>query len=597
MSSTFKSVGCLVLFALPFAAGGLVVGGLAATQLWTWVDARSWIERPARILEAELERHTGDDSTTYRARATYEYSLDGVTYRSERVGIAGGADNIGSFQRDAYRELRSYRESGRDFRCFVDPDDPSRAVLYRRMRWGLLGLEAVFSLAFSLVGFGLIGAAMWSKEHAGAEERLRQAHPDEPWMWQEDWRDGRIRARPRAQLLGVGVFALLWNLISSPVAFLVPAEVSGGNHLALIALLFPVVGIGVASWWAVLFLRWRKFGHSTFEMARLPGIVGGPLEGRIHTRVQAPPETGFELTLSCVRRVTTGSGDDRSTREKVEWQDRRVVPPEQVGVGPGGVWVPVRFGIPWEQPPTDPEESDDRVLWRLEIEADVPGVDYAASFEIPVFRTAESDEGFVAEEPGGREGLAPAARALDPASGRQATLVRRGITLEELPSGGRRFTFQAARQRGTALAATFFLVLWSGATWLTWHLEAPLLFPLVFGLFELLLIYGVLHLWLSVRRVQVTPGTLAWQGGLLGLGRRHVLRADRVAEIGPDRGLQVGNRLLYRIEVRDREGRERVLASQIDDLSLARRLAEAMKRRLADAPGRSAIVREPDAGA
>lgn len=424
------------------------------------------------------------------------------------------------------------------------------------------------------MGFGIAGAALWGKKQAEAEATLRKAHPDEPWMWKEDWRDGRIRARSKAQLVGVGAFALFWNLISSPVAFLVPGEVSQGNRLALLGLLFPAVGIGLITWWVVLLLRWRKFGHTTFEMTRLPGVVGGPLEGRIDTRVQAPPEVGFVLTLSCIRRITSGSGDSRRTRERVEWQDRRVVPPGQVELGPAGVRVPVRFGIPYEQPPTDPDESDNRVLWRLELEADLPGIDYAASFEIPVFRTAESDAGFIAED------VILDSRPLEPSAGRQECLLRRGITVEELPAGGRRFTFQAARQPVAATGLTLFLVIWGGATWLTWHLGAPLIFPALFGLFELLLIYVALDLWLSVRRVEVTPGALAWQGGLLGLGPRRVLAADRVAEIRPDRGMQAGKRLLYRIEVEGHDGKERVIAKQIDDLSLARRLVEEMESRL-----------------
>ena len=67
--------------------------------------------------------------------------------------------------------------------------------------------------------------------------------------------------------------------------------------------------------------------------------------------------------------------------------------------------VPVRFPIPPDALPCDDRNSRDTVLWRLEVAADVPGLDYASAFEVPVFRTAESDRPRTEEE-------AAAARAI-----------------------------------------------------------------------------------------------------------------------------------------------------------------------------------------
>ena len=159
-----KGLGCLVLFALPFALGGLAVAFMAGLRLWTWAEARGWQEVPARILEVQLEKHVGDDSTTYEAVASYEYQFEGLTYQSADVGLGTGADNIGSFHEDMYRELESYRSQDRTFRCYVDPDNPSRSVLYREARWGLLSLMGLFALVFGGVGIGLMFAGVWASE-------------------------------------------------------------------------------------------------------------------------------------------------------------------------------------------------------------------------------------------------------------------------------------------------------------------------------------------------------------------------------------------------------------------------------------------------
>ena len=55
LTKSSRGLGCLILFALPFAAGGLVVGYLASRSLITWYEARQWVETPARILQADLE--------------------------------------------------------------------------------------------------------------------------------------------------------------------------------------------------------------------------------------------------------------------------------------------------------------------------------------------------------------------------------------------------------------------------------------------------------------------------------------------------------------------------------------------------------------
>ncbi len=44
------------------------------------------------------------------------------------------------------------------------------------------------------------------------------------------------------------------------------------------------------------------------------------------------------------------------------------------------------------------------MIWRLVVTADVPGIDYSATFEVPVFRTVESDTPLTAEELAALEG-------------------------------------------------------------------------------------------------------------------------------------------------------------------------------------------------
>lgn len=567
MTKTTRGLGCLVLFALPFAVVGIVVAFMAGLMLWDWAEARNWQEVPARILHVELETHQGDDSTTYEVVARYEYQFAGETYIGERVGFGSGADNIGSFHHDKQSELESFKSQSRPFRCYVDPDHPSRSILYREMRWGLFTLMGLFGLVFGGVGIGLMVAGVWGKRSLEEEEARTASHPGEPWRWRSEWSDGRIAATGKAQFLLPAIMAVFWNLVSAPLLFLVPEEVvEKGNYLALIGLIFPLVGFGLLVWAGRSLIRWKKFGDSIFEMSIFPGVIGGQLAGRILASVDLDPSNGFLLTLDNINRVTTGSGDNRSTREKILWQDERHLPEETAQYDPTRSEIPVDFQIPFDASPTEKRSDDDEVLWRLQVEAEVPGVDFSTQFEVPVFRTAESplkaDEDDIHIEAWGGQ------------TQPSLSLNEYGIHSELLSTGGRRLTFDAARHKGAALGLTAFLVIWLGFNYLLIHLDAPIFFPIIWGFFSLLIMLGTLDLWFERRTIEVHPDHLVLRGGTAGLGKTHEIQRSTIQEIKPVRGMQAGNKLFYRIQITTRDNKMRIAATKLDNLTLARHIVD-----------------------
>ncbi len=562
----------LILFALPFAGTGTFVGYLAGSTLTTWMRAQSWDEVPATLLSANLVVNSGSDSTTYRVEATYEYNYLGRTYTSDVVSSSFGSDNIGSFHQDKYAELRRYLDAGERFRCFVNPSDPSEAMLYREMRWGMFAFELIFALVFGGVGFGLMFAAVYGGRMVKEAEELKAARPEEPWLWEKDWVDGHIRAGSKGKMIGALIFATLWNLISAPALLFVPGEVADGNNLALIALLFPVIGMGLAAWAAYTVLQWRKFGHSEFEIFSNPGVLGGYLEGRIHTNIRNRPEDGFALTLSCIRKISTGSGDNRRTTEKVLWQDAFDIPANTLLAGPHGASVPVRFVIPYDAGPATDTEAAAPVEWRLEVGAELPGVDYSTHFSVPVFRTPDSDPELDVETHAAAGGSRrdPVERLRDAGILRQAT-----------PSGGVVYLFTRARAKGAAIGLTLFTLLWCAITWGIGYFGAPIFFSIMFGLFALLLIVAAFQMWLTETRVEIGGGNLTFTKRMVTAGKTRTFSAADVASIKAKRGMQAGNRLYYQIVLKTRAGKEHTLASQIGNQRLAKLLIKEFEAGLA----------------
>jgi hypothetical protein len=396
--------------------------------------------------------------------------------------------------------------------------------------WAQAGFLAVFALTFGGVGIGGIAGVLAGRGRAEPALAREARHPAAPWLWREDWAARRVTDSSRAGMWGAWAFTALWNLISIPSAVLAVRDaLEKGNYLALIALLFPLVGLGLLAWALRATARYRRYGVSTLELTSVPAPVGHALEGLVRTPPELRPSAGFQVTLSCIRRVTRGSGKNRSTSETTLWQEVRRAPATGVG-------VPIAFPIPADAVPSDPALGGDRVLWRLDVTAEVPGIDYSSSFEVPVFRTAAS------EQPRTPGELAVATAFAVPADYRQPSSSPIEVTTTRR---GTEIYYPRARNPGMAAGLTAFGLLWGGAVWLAIALHAPLIFPIVFGAFGLLLAFAVLDSWLTVTRVNVGDGRVTVASGWLGSGRERSLAAAEVADVTTRIGSQAGTAVYY----------------------------------------------------
>ena len=185
--------------------------------------------------------------------------------------------------------------------------------LHDELIGGMPRQKAITTLSFIAVCGGIvaliigINAKKMAMATAGPKPSAPET-PEKPWLKHADWATGRITSGTRKGVLLIWIFALFWNAVSAPVIFIgLPAELHKGNHAILIALLFPIVGIGMIFYALNATLAWRKFGQSIFEMAAIPGALGGTLEGEIEVKTRLQPQHGLHLRLSCIRQTTSGS--------------------------------------------------------------------------------------------------------------------------------------------------------------------------------------------------------------------------------------------------------------------------------------------------
>lgn len=353
-----------------------------------------------------------------------------------------------------------------------------------------------------------------------------------PWLRRPDWAAGRVKSSTDAQWKIMLFMGIVFSAVGiSITAFVVPKELQKGNHLALLALIFPLAGIGLLTSAIRGWLAQRRYGECFFELASIPGAIGGTLEGAIQTGTRLRLEHGLHLKLSCIRRTVSGSGDNRSTSEDILWQDEKVFKsgadlPE---TEPGRSGIPVYFKIPASQPECSAHEG---ILWRLEAKAKMAGPDFITTFDVPIFQVAGVAVAEV-EEP-------------DPTAALQMPVeeLRRDehskIQIADGPDG-HEFYFPAARNLGTAFGLTFFFLIWTGFTLATYLLFKDLLFEVLFTAADIFIFIGCLNLWFKSSRVTIDGRGVTAVNRWLIFSRTRRLATDEIVRFDTKIGMTNGN--------------------------------------------------------
>ncbi|PLX99918.1 MAG: hypothetical protein C0624_12860 [Desulfuromonas sp.] len=552
----------LRFFALPFLGVGLFMGWLMLSTVWDWAVMQSWQEVPVQIVHLEMARGQRSDATTWEVKARYRYEWRGRLYSGDRVAINSGSDNIGQYWPELHAHLSPYL-NGDYYPGYLDPDDPERSVLVRDLRWGRLGFYLIFVLTFGGAGLGMLWFARFQGAKTREQEQLQQLYPAEPWKQREDWAANQIRPSSGPILVISMIFAFFWNLVSAPAWFFVPELLAKRDLKGLLVAIFPLVGVGLAVWAARSWVRWRRFGKARLQLKTLPAKIGGFLQGEIDTHTMLLPPEGFTAILNCIRRRTSGSGKNRSTHETILAQEESPIPLQLLRRGVNGTIIPLHIPVPRGGSPWDDTNPSDQTLWRLEVRAEVPGVDYLVHFEIPVFSYAPAqshqDPPFPREE-----------------SDLQSFASKEKIRISSEPGGELRIVAPMARRLGAALGLTAFTAIWSGFLWFMLAQKAPLIFSLLFGFFELILIVATLDLWFTRTVITVDTHGLRRRSGLFGIGRTKTWTRDNIKSFHVERGMQAGNKLYQTIKLHTAQGSKKSLLRRIS----SRRHAEQLIARL-----------------
>jgi len=410
------------IFGLFFAgAGFFVLSQTALPLLLSWHEATDWQPHYAQLFTVG-----GSDSET---TADYKYVVRGVPYENNKVYLTDFNDNIGSYHKDLKNRLRNNLRSKQPLQIWVDPAEPSRSVIDKDLRWGLFTFMTLFCSVFILIGLTVSITSLFRKKKSSnqtnrfsilklkkewdlekkekttsfieflqqrRQQQLEQqaSHPkraedDQPWLAKKEWQNNKIRSEAKSGTIAMWLFAIFWNGVSSPIIFILPEELRSGNYPALLALLFPVVGLFLLYKAVSMSREYYKFGIIHCALDPFPGSIGGNVGGTFLLSKGRFTGEEFNVELQCVFTYVSGSGKNRSRKEDIKWAEAGSA---KVVQRSGSTELRFRFDVPPGLPESDIDQSGSYHFWRLKLHSELPGVDLQRSYRIPVYTTVEQSQ-------------------------------------------------------------------------------------------------------------------------------------------------------------------------------------------------------------
>jgi hypothetical protein len=252
----------------------------------------------------------------------------------------------------------------------------------------VLAAGLIFFVPGVIIGItGLVGAMQ-----RRARRRLRQEHPDQPWLGDHTWDSTgatddswRKIVQPLAFKGFLAIFAIPFNWVGFGPPHVIPFGVAA-VVMDLIAALMLIDTLRKV-------LRLCIYGTTRLTFEQFPYFLGKPLEATLLPGRNLSRFKSVVFTLRCVEEVTevTGTGKDQST-QVVRYQvygDEFVIG-ESSALDATTAGVPVTFLLPDDAPATDFAATPPR-YWEIEVKAKSGGElelatgKFDATYLVPVY--------------------------------------------------------------------------------------------------------------------------------------------------------------------------------------------------------------------
>jgi hypothetical protein len=369
----------LVGFLGLFVAAGCGIGYfMSALPLYRAWQASYWTPTACEVISSRVLH--GDD--TSRADIVYRYDVGGRQYTANRYNFIPGSTNDSTVP-----AVVAKHAPGTKFECYVDPADPSRAVINRTPTlWYYFGL--LFFVMFSCIP-GAIGlAVMYGKRRDRAATQAviaAQTHSigstggDDSGRFATAFTTGAGDTRPIVlkpssspigKLIGITFACLFWNGIVGIFTFLEYRMFVTGDSsfwfLSLFLLIFQAVGVAllVAVPYQMLALANPR---PIITLSRETVPLGGSVSFAWELSGAANRVSALKFTLRGQEEARYRRGTDTHTDTHVFFQETLVDATHAMNIARGQGTI----RIPADSMHTFTADNN-KIVWTLQLTGEIP---------------------------------------------------------------------------------------------------------------------------------------------------------------------------------------------------------------------------------
>jgi hypothetical protein len=390
-SGSGRAGGCATAIIVAFLGLFVVVGSAAGffmsgRPLYHAYAARGWMPTACEVVSSQIV-HSDD---TARPDIVYRYTIGGRQYTANRYNFVPGSTNDSTVP-----EVVAKHAPGTKFECYVDPADPSSAVMNRTPTlWYFMGLAffVMFACIPGAIGVfvvrsrrrahttqgalsgsasGRMGDGVSARAGAGAAA----AFTDSRFASSSSVADGgpivlKPSASPLGKLVAITLICLFWNGIVGIFTFMeyrmfVEGDAFGWGMAAFL-LLFQIVGLALLAAVPYQLLAMAN-PRPIITLSRGSLTLGGSAAFTWELNGAAQRVAGLRITLRGTESARYRRGTDTKTDTHEFFSETLVDATHAMNIprGSGTIRVPADSMHTFDA-------DNNKVTWTLHVAGDIP---------------------------------------------------------------------------------------------------------------------------------------------------------------------------------------------------------------------------------
>ncbi len=253
--------------------------------------------------------------------------------------------------------------------------------------------------------------------------------------------------------------------------------------------------------------------------------------------------------------MTQSTDSEGGTSSNVVWQEEQVIVRDAQVADYEGSVIPMMFVIPYDVPQTSTDSGVGRRDWKLSVKSLSPAADYRAEFEVPIFRTDDSEPNFNPEP--------NVIAKFQAASSSGSSLTRAGLHVETLDGKGVRVIFPRGRHLGFAACMAFLQSIFAVAFVAGFYFWWSSTWPYAAGILGSLLFYAIADLVFFQSELEASSNGLAIRTGVFSLGPVQEFDTTLIKRLYPKPAGSAGNVTAFDLYVELTTGKEFLFAKRI----------------------------------